>query len=153
MNCYAGSVLARPWFVRSHLWFHLVLSFRRICLCLRFYLILCFGRMYFHFIFSLGFISSLTLDEYTLFHLKAYGHISLRLGFYSSMLIFHSCGFSLNEYTNIKDSNSILENKSYIYLKIQTYVNIRPQVWHMLVSWCLIELKIQTNSSMNSTKV
>ena len=120
---------------------------------LRFYLILCFGRMYLRFIFSSGFISSLTLDEYTLFHLKAYGHISLRLGFYSSMLIFHSCGFSLNEYTNIKDSNSILENTSYIYLKIQTYVNIRPQAWHMLVSQCLIELKIQTNSSMNSTKV
>ena len=135
MDCYAGSVLVRPWFGRSHLWFHLVLSFRRIYLYLKFYLILCPGRMYLSFIFSSGFISSLTLDEHTLFHLKAYGRISLRPGFHSSMLIFHSfLWISLNEYTNIKDSNSILENTSYIYLRIQTYVNIRPQAWHMLVS-------------------
>ena len=62
MNCYAGSVLARPWFGRLQLSFHLVLSFRRICL-VRFYLILCFGQMYFHFIFSSGFISSLTFGR------------------------------------------------------------------------------------------
>ena len=41
---------------------------------------------------------------------------------------------SLNEYTKMKDSNNILENTLDIYLKIQTYVNIRPQAWHMLVS-------------------
>ena len=41
---------------------------------------------------------------------------------------------SLNEHIKMKDSNNILENTSYIYLKIQTYVNIRPQAWHMLVS-------------------
>ena len=95
MDCYAGSALVRPWFGRSHLWFHLILSFRRIYLYLRFYLILCFGWMYLRFIFSSGFISSLTLDEYTLFHFsmrKAYRRISLRPGFHSSMLIFHSCG-------------------------------------------------------------
>ena len=95
MDCYAGLVLVRPWFGRSHLWFHLVLNFRWIYLYLRFYLILCFGRIYLRFIFSSGFISSLTLDEYILFHFsmrKAYGRISLRPGFHSSMLIFHSCG-------------------------------------------------------------
>ena len=49
-------------------------------------------------------------------------------------LFFFFLWISLNEYTKIKDSNNILENTSYIYLKIQTYENIRPQAWHMLVS-------------------
>ena len=115
MDCYAGLVLVRPWFGRSHLWFHLVLSFRRIHLHLRFYLILRFGRMYL--------VSFESLWTYILASRISFVH-----AYFSFLWI------SLNEYTNIKDSNSILENTSYIYLKIQTYVNIRPQVWHMLVS-------------------
>ena len=115
MDCYAGSVLVRPWFGRSHLWFHLVLSFRWIHLHLKFYLILRFGRMYL--------VSFESLWTYILA-----SRISFIHAYFSFLWI------SLNEYTNIKDSNSILENISYIYLKIQTYINIRPQAWHMLVS-------------------
>ena len=134
MDCYAGLVLVRPWFGRSHLWFHLVLSFRRIYLYLRFYLILCFGRMYLRCIFSSGFISSLTFGRIYLVPFE-----SLRTYILASRISFVHAYFSflwisLSEYTNIKDSDSILENTSYIYLKIQTYVNIRPQAWHMLVS-------------------
>ena len=74
-------------------------------------------------------------------------------GFYSSVLVCLSW-ITLNECTKMKDFHTImyiLENTShiYIYIKIQTYANIRPQAWHMLER----ELKIHTNASMNSTKV
>ena len=104
---------------------------------LRFHLVFNFGRIY-----LVSFFHEESLWTYILA-----SRISIVHAYFSFLWI------SLNEYTNIKDSNSILENTSYIYLKIQTYVSIRPQAWHMLASQCLIELKIQTNSSMNSTKV
>ena len=131
------AVFVRPWFGRPLLGFHLVLNFRRIYLFLRFYLILFFGRMYLCFIFSSGFISSLSfgriylvsffLEESLWTYIPA-SRISFVPAYFSYLWV------SLNEYTKIKDSNNILENTSYIYLKIQTYVNIRPQAWHMFVS-------------------
>ena len=131
------AVFVRPWFGRLLLGFHLVLSFRWIYLYLRFYLILCFGQMYLRFIFSSGFISSLSFRR--IYLVSFFLEKSLWTYILASRISFVHAYFSflwvsLNEYTKIKDSNNILENTSYIYLKIQTYVNIRPQTWHMLVS-------------------
>ena len=133
------AVFVRPWFGRPFLGFHLVLSFRRIYLYLWFYLILCFGRMYLisDFIFNSGFISSLSFGR--IYLVSFFLEESLWTYILASRISFVHAYFSflwvsLNEYTKIKDSNNILENTSYIYLKIQTYVNIRPQAWHMLVS-------------------
>ena len=65
---------------------------------------------------------------------KAYGQYILASKDFIRPCLFSFLWISLNEYTKIKDSHNILENTSYIYLKIQTYVNIHPQAWHMLVS-------------------
>ena len=81
----------------------------------RFHLVPCSGRMYL-------FIFPLEKDLWTIYPCVQ--------GFYSSMLTFF-LWINLNEHIRIP---IIYLKTIYIYLKIQTYVNIRPQAWHMLIS-------------------
>ena len=105
------TIFVHPCFGQSFLRFHLVLSFR---------------RTYLRFIFPLR---------------KAYGLYILASKDFIHPCLFASRGSLWINSQKMKDFHTImyiLENTSYIYiyiyLKIQTYANIRPQAWHMLKS-------------------
>ena len=123
------TIIVHPWFGWLFLRFHLILSFR---------------RMYFRFI--LRFIFPFKESLWTI-------HPCVQ-GFYLSMLVASRGSLWMNVQKwwipiQLCIYLKIHHIYIYIYLKIQTYANIRPQAWHMLER----ELKIHTNASMNSTKV
>ena len=104
------TIFIRPWFGRLFLRLHPVLSFR---------------RMYLGFIIRLFFLLR-----------KVYGRYILASKDFICPCLFASRGsFWMNvQKWRIPIQLCIYLKIHHIYLKIQTYANIRPQAWHMLKS-------------------
>ena len=111
-------IVVLVWFVHGFVLYTIIICPWSGRIFLRLYPVLCFRRIYLRFIIRLSFLSR-----------KAYEQYILASKDFTRPCLLASRGSFWMNVQKMKDSHTtmyILENTSYIYLKIQTYVNIRP---------------------------